>query len=177
MDDRAMLYCNSLYEAADEENCVKDVYESLKVTNEIVCENPDYIRVISSAAINKEERETLVREAFEGRVHGYVVNFLMILAKKRIGDILPSVVKEFEKRYFKENNIENAVIYTAVELKEEKKKEIKEKIEKISKKKIIADFKVDESLVGGIVIETDNCAIDASISGKLQSVKRFISRI
>jgi F-type H+-transporting ATPase subunit delta len=104
------------------------------------------------------------------------LNFLKLLAKRRIANIFLPCVKNYEKLYFKDNNIERATITTAIELAEDKKREIVEKIEASSGKKVIPSFIVSPDIVGGIVIETESSAIDASVKTKLESIRRYISK-
>ena len=101
---------------------------------------------------------------------------MKLLAKKRLFGIFDAVAEEYEKTYFKNNSIERAVITTAIDLDENKKKSIAERIEKAIGKRVIPEFVVDEKILGGIIIETENSNIDASVTGALGSIKRFISK-
>lgn len=177
MNERVSLYASSLYNVAQEEKCEKEVHESLALVKAVLSENGEYMKIMSSAAIALEERERLLEEAFSGNVHPYVLNFMKLLSKKRAFEILPTVAESYEKAYFKNNNIERAKITTAIELGDEKKAEILKRISSSTGKEILGEFLVDEALMGGIVIETEQSSIDASLSGKLESVKRYISKI
>ncbi|MGM9551461.1 MAG: ATP synthase F1 subunit delta [Clostridia bacterium] len=176
MNERVVLYSSSLYDCANEENCTKDVYDSLKVVEKVLEENKEYVSLMSSAALTGEERVALLEKAFSGQIHDYAMNFLKILAKKRIFDIAIPCIKEYEKQYLKDNNIENATIVTAIPLSEEKQKEIIRKISMSSQKTVNAKFEVREDIIGGIIIETDNSGIDASVKSKLLSIERHISK-
>lgn len=177
MNERINLYSSSLYDVAKESGCGKEVYDSLCLVKDILNENRDYARVMSSASIALTEREALLEDAFSGNVHPFVLNFMKLLCKKRIFEIIQAVTDCYEKEYLKDNNIERAKITTAIELSDDKKKEIVERISKATRKEIIPEFVVDEKIMGGIVIETENSNIDASLTGKLESIKRYISKI
>lgn len=176
MNERVALYWASLYDLSKEEGCMEDVYLSLKSVEKAVGENKEYIELLSSAAISAEEREALVEKAFSAHVHVFVLNFMKILAKRRIFDILLPCIEAFNKQYFKDNNIEHAKIVTAFELDEKKRGEIVDRLNKNTGKTIVAEFEVRPEIVGGIIIETESSSIDASVSGKLESIKRFISK-
>lgn len=176
MNERVALYWASLYSAALEESISKEVYDSLKVAESVIEDNYEYVRIVSSANLSSDERVGLIEEAFSGKIHIFVLNFMKMLAKKRIFEIFIPCVLEYEKQYLKDNNISRAVITTAFELSEERKANVVEKIKETTGKTVMADFVVDESIVGGIIIETENSAIDASLAGKLQSIKRYISK-
>lgn len=177
MNERIDLYSSSLYDVATEGGCSREVYESLNAVAEILKENSDYAKLMSSAAIELSEKECLLDEAFGKYVHPFVLNFMKILCKRRAFEIFCAAADCYEKMYLKDNNIGRAKITTAIELSDEKKKEIVEKISKATEKEIIPEFFVDEKILGGILIETENSSIDASLTGKLESIKRFISKI
>lgn len=177
MNERINLYSSSLYDVAKEEGCEKEVYESLELVKGLLSEHEGYIKIMSSSAIAFSERERLIDEAFGGSVHPFVLNFMKMLSKKRVFEIFIKAAEEFEKTYFKAAGIERATITTAVELSDEKKKEIADRIAKATGKEIIPLFVTDEKILGGILVETENTAIDASLSGKLESIKRYIGKV
>lgn len=176
MNERINLYSSCLYAVSAEENCERDVYESLCLLADVLSENKDYVKLMSSTALSQNEKEKLLDEAFSQNMHPFVLNFMKILCKKRIFEIIPSVAKAYEKAYFNEKNITKAKITTAIELKDEKKQEIIEKISKALGKKIIPEFLVDENILGGILVETESAGIDASLTGRLESIKRYIGK-
>lgn len=177
MNERISLYASSLYSVAEESDSEKEVYESLALVKAVLSENRDYAKVMSSAAIALSVREGLIEEAFSGNVHPFVLNFMKLLCKKRVFEILPAVAESYEKAYFKAHNIERAKITTAIELSDEKKDEIIKRVSASTGKELIGEFFVDEKLMGGIIIETESSSIDASLNGKLESIKRYISKI
>lgn len=177
MNDRVSLYSTSLYAVAVENGCGREVFEGLNIVAELLKEHGEYIKLINSAQIPFEEREKLLDEAFGISVHPFVLNFMKILCRKRLFKIVLSVALEYEKLYFKDNNIERAKITTAIELNDEKKAQITEKLAKATKKEIIPEFFVDETILGGMVVETESAGIDASLDGRLESIKRYISKI
>lgn len=176
MSERVGLYSSSLYSACCEENCAKEVYDSLKIVEKLMKDNSEYIQIVSSANLSAEERESLIDKAFSENVHSLCLNFMKILAKKRIFNILVPCIEEYEKQYLKDNNITHATITTAFELSDDKKEQIVAKISKSTGKTIISEFVVKKDIVGGIIIETENSSIDASIAGKLESIERYLSK-
>lgn len=176
MNDRELLYSSSLYSAAVEEGASKEVYDSLELVRALVSENPEYIKLINSANVPLETREGLIDEAFSGNVHVFVLNFMKLLAKRRIADIFVPCVKNYEKLYFKDNNIERAKVITAFELDNAKKEKIVDRIASSTGKTVIPEFIVSPDIVGGIVIETETSAIDASVKTKLEAIRRYISK-
>lgn len=176
MSERESLYASCLYDAAVEGGCAKEVYEDLAFLMGIFEEMPDYPLILSSYEIPSEQREAFLDEALKDRVHVYTLNFLKILAKKRIAGIFVSCAKLYEKSYFEDNNIKRTKIVTAIALDAEKQREVTKKIEESTGGKIISEFEVDPNLLGGMVIETDSSGIDASLRTRLDKIRRYIGK-
>ena len=54
----------------------------LDEVQQLLKQNPDYLRLLSTPSIPKKERCGLLDEALRGQVHLYVLNFLKILCEK-----------------------------------------------------------------------------------------------
>ena len=54
------------------------------------------------------------------------------------------------------------------------KEKLESKLEKVCGGKVKAEYFVDESLIGGLVVETDGRIMDGSIRQKLREVKEVI---
>jgi ATP synthase F1 delta subunit len=81
-----------------------------------------------------------------------------------------SCVLEFNKIYDKENNIERAEAITCVPLSDEQITNLREKIEKIISKKVHITNKVDESIIGGVILKLNNKMYDGSIRKSLNEI-------
>lgn len=81
--------------------------------------------------------------------------------------------KEYEKQYNKDNNIKIVRVTTAKPVSEA----LIEKLLRGLKKtgcKIVLKRKIDESCIGGIILETDGMKIDSSVKTELESMKKAL---
>ena len=74
------------------------------------------------------------------------------------------------------SKISNAKITSAVELTEEEKMSLREKLEKKIGHKILIECVVDESIIGGLIVETDGKIMDSSLKKHLKEIKDVIKR-
>ena len=72
--------------------------------------------------------------------------------------------------------VSNAKVTSAVELNETEKASLKEKLEKKSGHKIIIEYSVDKSIIGGLIVEMDGKIMDSSLRKHLKDVKDVISK-
>lgn len=174
MKSFSLTYAHSLFSLAEDENLTEKIYEELSGLSEIFRENSDYAVLLDSPTLPVSRRLELIDEAFVG-LGEYVLNFIKILCEKKCVHLFPDCVKEYQKLYNKKNNIENVTAITAVPLSDELCKKLIAKLEKESGKKIKLELKVDKSILGGIVLRTENSQTDASLRARLDSIKVQLS--
>ena len=76
MTETAKMYGGSLYDLAAEEGLETRILGELDEVQQLLKQNPDYLRLLSTPSIPKNERCGLLDEALRDRVHLYVLNFL-----------------------------------------------------------------------------------------------------
>ena len=76
------VYGQALYSLALEESLTGEILGQLAVLDDSFRENPDFIRLLSSPNLSKQERCAILDDSFRGKVNGYVLNFMKILTEK-----------------------------------------------------------------------------------------------
>jgi len=164
------VYAASLFSLADEENLLSETMDELLALRSVFLENADYAPLLDSPTLPLSSRLSLIDEAFEGASE-YVKNFIKILCEKKCTHLFSECVKNFEKLYNKKYNIENVTVITAFPLSEALREKLTRKLSDDLKKKVILDLKVDESILGGLIIRTENSQTDASVRARLDAIK------
>ena len=95
----------------------------------------------------------------------------MLVAKTRTLN-LPEIAEAFVDQYNVINNIHKVKITTAVEMSADVKNSIVAKVKQNSDGQLDLESVVDESLIGGFILETGGRLLDASILRDLQDVKK-----
>lgn len=170
----SLTYAEALFALCNEEGKADAVMEELSQVSSVIDENREYAIILDSPTIPLDERLDLIDTAFKG-AEEYVVNFIKILCEKKCVHLLKDCVKQYKKLYNKERNIENVTVITAVPLGDSLREKLVSKLEKESGKKIVLDLKVDKSLLGGIVLRTENSQTDASVRARLEAVRKALS--
>lgn len=174
MKSFSLTYAHSLFSLAEDENLTEDIYKELLELSEIFAENSDYASLLDSPTLPVMQRLALIDDAFKGCLE-YVVNFIKILCEKKCVHLFPDCVKEYEKLYNKKLGIEKVTAITAVPLSSELQNKLALKLEKEYGKKIKLELKVDKSILGGIILRTENSQTDASLRARLDSIKAQLS--
>ena len=70
--------------------------------------------------------------------------------------------------------LSSAHVVSAIELSNEEKTALIEKLEKLTGNTVAAEYEINESIIGGVIVNIDDKVIDGSIRHKLQEVKEVI---
>ncbi|MBR2528448.1 MAG: ATP synthase F1 subunit delta [Blautia sp.] len=168
----ARLYGGSLYELAAEEQLSDIIKEELEQIRKLFWENPDYSRLLSEPSIPLETRLGLIDQAFGEGAQRYVVNFMKLLCEKGLLREFAGSCDEFTRRYHEDHNIAVATVTSAVPLNENQLSALKEKLEKISQKRVSLITKTDSSVVAGLRVEFEGKQLDGTVAGRIAGISR-----
>ena len=176
MTDVSKEYAAALFMLALEQNAKQEFHEGLLLMQKAFRNDPDYLALLSSPAISLSERIAAAKEAFSDHVPEGVMSFLLLLCEKgRLSGFFPAV-EEFEKLLAESERIMDARIISAVPLTDTEKKELVNKLAQVENCAVRAEYEVDESLLGGVIVEIDGKIMDGSLRSTLRDVKDVISQ-
>ena len=176
MNGRGREYASALMEIALTENIKNEIYDSLKVVKKAFTDVPEYAELLLSPAIPSEERSALVKNAFEGQIHQYVMSFICVLTEKGHIRDFEEAYTAFEEMYLDMSNRTEAVVYTAVELTPEQKQRMKSALEIKLCKEVDIEYKINTRLIGGVVVEVDGTRLDWSLKRRLKEIKEVMEQ-
>ena len=168
-------YAEALFLLSCEEKNEEKYLSDLRTVKSILDSEPDYIELLRSPAISKDEKLTLIDNAFAGGINDHVVSFIKIMCENNRIDELYTCFDVYEKLYNDVKRVIVANVTSAVELSESEKSKIIEKLEKKFGYKVELVCQIDEKIMGGIIIKTEDTIIDGSLKRKMRDVKEVIS--
>lgn len=171
----AEIYGKSLYSLAYDEGKTELIYNDLKSVLSLFKENPDYVKILDSPQIGKSKLLEIINEDFKGAVNEYMLNFLKVLCENRIVRCFDECFAVYEKQYNSDNNIKIVSVTTAKELTPLLEEKLTEKLKAKMGGSIVLEKHVDETQIGGIIIETDGMRIDSSLKSELNNLKMALT--
>jgi F-type H+-transporting ATPase subunit delta len=177
MTQTARLYGGSLYDLAAEEQMTEVLMEQLTEVRRIFGENPEYVSLLSEPSIPFSERKDMIEAAFGSQAERYLVNFLKLLCEKNLLREFSNCCEEYTRRYYADHGIAEAVVVSAVALKENQLARLKEKLEQLCQKQISLVQKIDPSVVGGLRVEVDGKQYDGTIQGRMSELSGKIKNV
>ncbi len=171
-------YGDALFALAMEKNTIDVLYEEVLSLQSVLNEHEELIKLINHPKIIKEEKIKIVDKIFKNRISEELIGFLtLIVTKDRFTDIqdilvyFTDEVKEYKK-------IGVAYVTSAVSLSEEQKQLIKKRLlETTDYESMEMHYKVDDTIVAGLIIRIGDRVIDSSVKTKLQSLSKQLYKI
>lgn len=175
MTEFQRTYGGALYELCREDGIEKEMLDEYAVVSDIISANPDFIKLMGVASVPLEERLKSLDGCFRGRIHPYLLNFMKLLCEKGKFAEFAGCRSAFRARYNADNGIAEAEVVSAEKLGEEETSLIKDKLEKLSGKKIILTLREDPTLLGGVRVTMEGKQYDGSVRHRLEEIERSLS--
>lgn len=169
--NKAMNYGYALYALAAEEGLESVIQEEFSKINNILKNNHEFIQLLSNPRIPISEKNEVLDGIFKNKIHPYLLSILKILTESGDASLISLCSAEFSKCYYKEKNILLVTAISAVELNDDQKQGIINKLEKKMNKSIILENKVDQTCIGGIRLTYHGNMIDSSIKNRLKKLQ------
>ena len=174
MTRTAKTYGGALYDLAQEEHLEDALLSDLAGVQAVLDQNPDYLRLLCTPSIPKDERRRLLDEAWRGQIHPYVLNFMKLLCDNGTLRELSGCAREFRRRYNAAHDILEVRAVTAVALRPELQGRLKARLEALTGKRIELSSRVDESVIGGVLLELPDRQLDGTVAYHLEEIQRIL---
>lgn len=169
-------YATALFMLASECDQKKEYYAALLTAKNAICGEAEYLELLASPGIPKEERLSVLEAAFSAVLPEHVLSFLQLLCEKGHIRSLADCTEEYKRLLDASERVPVAHVVSAVALTDAEKEAIGVKLEKMSGHKVTLTCSIDEKLLGGVRIEMDGKVLDHSLRTRLQEVKDVISK-
>ena len=142
----------------------------------LLAESADLRRVWENPAVPAEQKRKLLdaivhREGIENHVR----NLIAVLIDHRRVQFLGRIIEQLKKELDARMGFAEAHITSARELGDAEKRALEAQIEKVTGKKVHAQFGLDAALLGGAVVRVGSTIYDGSVKGQLEKIREAIS--
>ena len=176
MTEVGSVYGESLYELAKDESLTKLIGEQAAVLQQSFQQEPDFIRLLSSPNLTKAERCQVLDDSFRGKVHAYVLNFLKILTEKGYMPYFSDCCDAYTEHFDQDNGILRVNAVSAVELTDQQKDKLTQKLSRITGKEIVLRTRIDPAVLGGIRLDYDGQRLDDTVSHRMDTIRNVLNK-
>ena len=177
MTRTAKTYGGALYDLAAEEGRDRQILEEMAVLDAAFREEPDYLYLLATPSLAKEERCGILDESFRGKIDGYLLNFLKILCENGTIRQFSGCAAEFRRRYNEANGILEVRAVTAVPMDGALTEKLRSRLAEITGKEIDLACRVDPACLGGVRLEMDGRQLDGTVQHRLETVRRRLTEM
>jgi len=170
-------YAEAFLQVANELNQTDEIVSQVKEILSVIRESPELDKALSSPILEKESKKSIIMALFSEKINSSLLNLLKLLAdRQRIGIIIP-ILERFLELYRENSNIALATVTSAVELSDEQKDLITQKISAIAgTERLELVTKTDSTLIGGFIASVGSKVIDASLSSQIRKLGLSLSK-
>ena len=165
-------YSLALYELASENDVLSKVEDqSLSILN-LISSSRDFSNFIKNPTNSQENLFNVINNISDNnKFERLLSNFLGFLITKRRFFYLEQILKSFIETCSNKRGEVKAELKSAKQLSNNEILKITEELKKNFSSKIKLNYKYDESLIGGLIVQVGSTMIDASIKNKLQKIE------
>ena len=168
----AERYSLALYELSTESSVTAQIEDqSLSILN-LLEQSQDFSNLIKDPTTSQDDLLKVVNTISENyKFDQLLKNFLSFLIQKRRFFFVERILKSFIEICSEKRGELKAELKSAKELSNEEITQITEELTKNFSSKIKLNYKHDESLIGGLVVQVGSTMVDTSIKSKLQQIE------
>ncbi len=164
----AKNYAEALFETG------KEYAADLNTVLEVMKTSADFMHIMSNPAIDLNVKYSILDEIFQGKIDDKVLQFLKILTEKNRLREFEEISDSYKERVNEANNVTPVEITSAIDLNEDFKTRIINKLGEKLGKTIIPEWKTDKEIISGLVFKIGDDIIDTSLKTKVESIGKNI---
>jgi F-type H+-transporting ATPase subunit delta len=171
-DSRAAVrYAKAILDLAVENKATDAVEKDMRSVVSTVSDSKELRDMLSNPVISGSAKKDVLKEVFKG-AHGISEGLMhMLVENKRV-----SLLNEVALKYIILNESLKgkgvAYVTTAVPMTADLEKQLLKQVASITGNEVTLENKIDESIIGGFILRVGDLQYDASVSNKLNNLKR-----
>jgi len=168
----AERYSLALYELASENNVLSQVEDQSSSILNLISSSKDFSNLIKDPTSNQDDLLKVINGISDNnKFENLLKNFLSFLVTKRRFFYVEQILKSFIETCSKKRGELKAELKSAKELSSDEISKITDELTKNFSSKIKLNYKHDESLIGGLIVQVGSTMVDTSIKNKLQQIE------
>jgi len=168
-------YAKSLFILAREKNKLEEVRNDIMLIYDTLNQSTDLNTLLEHPVIKPSQKIGALKKIFSSHINQITLSFLELVIRNKREVYLKRIAQNFIDIYKKNEGINSAILTTAYELSADEKKHLIGAIEKKTKSTIELKSVVDESIIGGLILQINDKELDMSILKQLQRFRNNLT--
>ncbi|WP_040610306.1 F0F1 ATP synthase subunit delta [Oceaniovalibus guishaninsula] len=174
----ATRYATAIFELARDEDALGQIRSDVGALSDALDESEDFRSLIHSPIYPRDEQQAAIGAIAERMgLNPVLANTLRLMASKRRLFVLPQLLDELRARIADENGEVTAEVTAAKALSDDQKARLSETLKASVGRDVTIKMRVDDSLIGGLVVKLGSRMIDTSIRAKLNALQNTMKEV
>eukprot|EP01024_Parvocaulis_polyphysoides_P059110 TRINITY_DN6380_c0_g1_i4.p1 TRINITY_DN6380_c0_g1~~TRINITY_DN6380_c0_g1_i4.p1 ORF type:complete len:229 (-),score=29.70 TRINITY_DN6380_c0_g1_i4:320-1006(-) len=168
----ATSYATALIDLSQEKNVLEEVHTDMDTLQHVLKKDQGLSNFFGNPMISEDKKcAVLDKIAGQANFSVFTTNFLKLLVERGRMEAIEEIFEQFDLEYCKLTDTQVAILRSVVKLEADQQMSLAHKIKELSGSKNIRLIPmIDESLIGGFVIEYGSSRIDLSVKGHLERI-------
>jgi F-type H+-transporting ATPase subunit delta len=175
MAEAARVYAEALFDVAKEKGKLDAIRDELAQFADALDRDRDLQVFFFSPYFSSAEKVAGLKRAVSG-ADPELLNFLELLIEKGRMQEVFRMRRQFDELWKQENRRIDVTVTSAVELDRAVVEKVGEEIERQTGRKVELASRVDDEIIGGIVLQVGNMVLDASIRSRLDKLRKSVAQ-
>ncbi|MBC9245698.1 F0F1 ATP synthase subunit delta [Paracoccus sp. 11-3] len=171
-------YAQAVFDIVKEEGGLDALAQQVDDLGAALADSTDLNDLINSPLYNREQQTNAITAlASKMGLSATLANTLKLMGKNRRLFVLPQLVTRLGDLIAQERGEVTADVTSAIALSDEQQKRLADTLSEKSGKKVKLKTRVDESLIGGMIVKMGSQMIDSSVRSKLASLQNAMKEV
>lgn len=168
-------YAGALLELAVRRDAGEEYGRHLADVAGLYREEPKFRLFLDTPRVPEERKKEVLREVLAERVPEPFLRFLLVVLEKRRQRSIPRIEEAYRDLLDERFGRVHADVTLAVEPDGELRAAITDRLSELLDRDVVASFRTNEEIVGGIVVRFEDKVMDGSLRHRLQSLRRRLT--
>jgi len=169
-------YGRALFELASEQNRLDEIQKEVLELQKVFANVSGLGDILSNISLAEAQKQTILKDLLKD-ASDLVGNLIQLVYKNRRMSIMPLILTSFIEEYNQEKGIIIGQLTTSVPINQATKEKIAKSVAtKFGIDNVELKEKVDEKIVGGVIVEANNLIIDGSVRTQLQKLRNLLNQ-
>ena len=167
----AIRYAKAVLSIATDQKSTEVVNNDMKLITSTIGKSEDLNHMLQSPVVRSSDKKAVLTSVFKN-ANVVTTNLIDTLISNKRLTILNDVASSYIQLYDQMRGTQVATVTTAVPLTADLKSKVLVKVKELTGKEAEVENIIDESILGGFILRVGDIQYNASISNKLDKLKR-----
>jgi F-type H+-transporting ATPase subunit delta len=167
----ARVYARSAFGLAEEQGATESLQNELEELVKLLDREPGLERFLSSPLVETGERRQMLDRLFEEEMSEVLLDTLQVMNRKGRSGLVRALAEAYRQEFEDRTGQVSVSVRTAVALTEALRQQLQEATSKFTGREASLIETVDESLIGGMILQVGDQKIDSSVARELRQLE------